>query len=266
MKTFLDYVKAIRVHTWMKRFGHPTPKPTVLMCNFSGVIANRLQLKWSKKFQLKVDQEARRANSATAWLVKIFRKKSEVFRFGQRVWAVRKEALKKMVFVVKNWNEWGELSITGGKDLRASAAYTRGFARAALATFRDAQRLGYPNVVNIDYVNMWSMLDLSSIPAIGRNVRDLEEEPQTKFQEIFSWISYSIPKFLRTLPIPYILPVINFPDRTRKSCEISRFRCPTFLQQSTCCDSQLAVPANWKRKELIRVNNGSAPVLRASTT
>ena len=107
MKTFLEYVKATRVHTWMKRFGHPMPKPTVLMCNFSGVIANRLHLKWSKKFQLKVDQEARRANSATAWLVKIFRKKSEVFRFGQRVWAVRKEALKKMVFCCKKLERMG---------------------------------------------------------------------------------------------------------------------------------------------------------------
>lgn len=50
---FLKFVEGHRVHTWMKRFGHALPKPTVLVGNVVANLVDALASKWSRKMERK---------------------------------------------------------------------------------------------------------------------------------------------------------------------------------------------------------------------
>ena len=53
---FLLAIDAVRIHGWMKCFGHPLPKPSVFMVNIIEDVMKPLERTWSKKLQEKWDK------------------------------------------------------------------------------------------------------------------------------------------------------------------------------------------------------------------
>ena len=51
MARFLDLIQALRVHSWMRCFGHPLPKPSVFMSNIKDQIVGLLRRQWSAKME-----------------------------------------------------------------------------------------------------------------------------------------------------------------------------------------------------------------------
>ena len=51
LERFLDVVDAGRVHTWMRKFGHQIPKPTVLYSNMAHELTQPLAKAWSKRME-----------------------------------------------------------------------------------------------------------------------------------------------------------------------------------------------------------------------
>ena len=64
MARFLDLIQASRVHSWMRCFGHPLPKPSVFMSNIKDEIVGpllrrqwsaKMEALWQKKIGCKID-------------------------------------------------------------------------------------------------------------------------------------------------------------------------------------------------------------------
>ena len=52
MARFLDLIQASRVHSWMRCFGHPLPKPSVFMSNIKDeIVGPLLRRQWSAKME-----------------------------------------------------------------------------------------------------------------------------------------------------------------------------------------------------------------------
>ncbi|OLP74284.1 hypothetical protein AK812_SmicGene46222 [Symbiodinium microadriaticum] len=89
----------------------------------------------------------------------------------------KSSVLWKFPVVAMKTNKLGVSTVTGGKDLAASAAYTRCFCRAVLEVF-EAARANHEWSIEapMDYIFMWSQLNLRLAPLVPR-VRNLEEDP-----------------------------------------------------------------------------------------
>ena len=156
------------------------PKPTVLMANIPDFLMKALRFSWSPKQAKAVKLQACKANASMAWLQKcVFSQFNNSFKTARKFWCSRKRNLKQLCFLVRKTNKLGVSTVTGGKDLAASAAYTRCFCRAVLEVF-EAARANHEWSIEapMDYIFMWSQLNLRLAPLVPR-VRNLEEEPDT---------------------------------------------------------------------------------------
>ena len=182
MSALLRLTGALRLHTWMRPFGHALPKPSVLYSNVPYEFMELLRMTWSRKRQEQVCRDACNANRRCLWLQKLLRSSRYPFSTGRRFWEVRKQTIAKMVYTVRKWNESkGKMDVTGTKTklLAASAAYTRTFSRAVLEVFRRAAEerrfmRQFTNSRSMGYKEMWREMQFMSAEFQIR-VRDLEK-------------------------------------------------------------------------------------------
>ena len=182
METFISLLQATRIWTWMKPFGHLLPKPSVLYANVPEALMSRLKVSWSKKKEASIKAEARRLNAKCSWLSKLMRCQHS-FRTARKFWCKRKQILKELIFFYKTWNvdKW---TVTGGRNLKDSAAYTRCFSRFVLATFLEAAALKEFTGNVIHYRALWGKIGFHKSPLVLR-VRNLEEVCGPNFRTLF---------------------------------------------------------------------------------
>ena len=194
MSRFLESVGATRIHTWMRKFGHPLPKPSVLYSNILPDWLGPLFGKWSPKME-KIWQNILRSKLlAVPAIRKLWQNKNKklslvgnfVFLFcGLEVGGSPKELGKGMpcvilryirtalkyraafkfrarndVFYKKHWSKSkARLRVSGGKKLKDSGIYTTKFCQAVADVWMAAsasgmQCLARPPLFS-DYKTLW---------------------------------------------------------------------------------------------------------------
>ena len=176
MKALLAQTGAVRLFTWMRPWGHPMPKPTVIYSNVCYEILEFLKRKWSKKIAERIRREALGANRKLKWLKKI-NGHNFTIHTAAGFWKARKKVIQNMIYVVRKWNaSKNKMEVTGTKLLAASAAYTRSFSRAALHTFASAAKEKTFTGANSPYVEIWKAISFEKTTPYTPYVRDLEKD------------------------------------------------------------------------------------------
>ena len=174
MRNLIEALNLNRVWTWMRCFGHPMPKPTVLFGNVAYMKMRQLYRPWSKQLEEADRRIARADNMACGWIRRSLLREVCIFRTARKFWARRRQVLRKIIYTFRTISKTGKMQVTGGKDLASSSAYTRAFARALLATFQAAKE-EHGCIVFPHYKKLWSRMEFQSKPFRPR-VRNVEED------------------------------------------------------------------------------------------
>ena len=166
---FIEKLGLHRLYMWMKPYGHALAKPTIL---FGNLDMSRLLKKWSRRIQKAIMARAAKKNSKLPWLRKLV-KSGVAFRTAFRFWDVRSAQIEKMIHYTKTWNSnKHKLDVNGGRYLKDSGAYTRGFSRAVLQLFVTTEAMSSPPVA---YAKIWHAMKFRW-QFLVRRVRNLEED------------------------------------------------------------------------------------------
>lgn len=157
---FWRFLEGVRTHTWMRKFGHPLPKPTVLFSNVCREFLIPLAGKWSKKME-KIWQRilASRLASSPA-IALLWKHKARYLRTALKFRAWYKHRCANEVFYRKHLSKSKRrVFVSGGKKLKDSGIYTRPFCRAVMDVWASAaavQDNGLTLPLQIrDHVTIW---------------------------------------------------------------------------------------------------------------
>lgn len=136
MAKFLEITASVRVHSWMKCFGHPLPKPSVFMSNMDSDIVGTLHRSWSKKMEKLWSDMLTKKMLKTLVLRKLWRNKAKICRTAVR--SRMKAKLKidpKCYYKIHRSKSMNRKFVTGGKHLKDSGVYTVRFCQEVHKTW-----------------------------------------------------------------------------------------------------------------------------------
>ena len=142
MARFLESVDGVRLHTWMKCFGHDLPKPSVLMTSIEEVFSSRLRRNWSKKVQARLEQLLKEHLTQRWSTRRLWAKKWTVCKTAMKfhvAYKARSDQQKKCYHYKSRSKNKTRVWVNGGKDLRESGVYTPAFCRAVISAWMGAQ-------------------------------------------------------------------------------------------------------------------------------
>ena len=161
MAKFLEVTAAVRVHSWMRCFGHPMPKPSVFMSNMASDFVNDLHRSWSKKMEKLWSSMLTQKLLKTLALRKLWHNKAKVCRTALRFHTKNKLVKdSKCYYRIHRSKSMNRKFVTGGKHLKDSGVYTVRFCEAVLHVWfmsAGARMEGFsgPLTTNIPFKKIW---------------------------------------------------------------------------------------------------------------
>lgn len=131
----LDLFKFHRIHTWMRAFKHPMPKPSCIWSTFKRKLAQHFICKvWSKAREKAARKNVLRSMKRNKQKTRLL-SDSQLCRTARRFWKAWTN--NKLYWRTAPHSNW----VSGGKDLRSSGSYTPSFCNALLDCYASNVRL-----------------------------------------------------------------------------------------------------------------------------